>query len=73
MQAAILALGFAGPLLLVVSFASRFSLGLDAPWYLAELVAVGFVPLSSLLVFSAWLAVAAQNRRSEAERLRAVD
>src|SRR5206468_8125531 len=59
-QAAVLVLGFAGPLLLVGSFAGRLDLGLDAPWYLAQLAAVGYVPLPSLLVLGAWLAVAAQ-------------
>jgi len=52
--------GFAGPLLLVGSFAARLDLGLDAPWYLAELAAVGYVPFPALLVLCAWLAAAAQ-------------
>jgi hypothetical protein len=60
LQAAVLAAGLAGPLLLLESFAGRLDLGLDAPWYLAQLAAVGFVPFSSLLVFAAWLAVAGQ-------------
>ena len=34
-----LAAGFLGPLLLLGSFAVRYGLGLDAPWYLAELAA----------------------------------
>jgi len=58
--AATLAAGFAGPLLLVGSFAVRLDLGLDAPWYVAELAAVGFVPFPTLLVFAAWLGVAGQ-------------
>ena len=41
----LLAAGFLGPLLLLGSFALRFGLGLDAPWYLAELTAIGYVPL----------------------------
>jgi hypothetical protein len=57
---AVLAAGFGGPLLLVGSFATRLDLGFDAPWYLAQLAAVGFVPFPTLLVFCAWLAVAAQ-------------
>jgi hypothetical protein len=60
LQFAVLVAGLAGPLLLVASFATRFELGLDAPWYLAQLAAVGFVPLASLLVLCAWLAVAGQ-------------
>jgi len=59
-RAAVLAAGFAGPLLLVGSFATRLDLGLDAPWYLAELAAVGYVPFPSLLTLCAWLACAGQ-------------
>ena len=32
--------GLAGPAIVVCSLAWRFGLGLDAPWYLLELVAV---------------------------------
>ena len=60
LRAAVLLAGFGGPLLLVGSLALRLDLGLDAPWYLAELAAVGFVPFPALLVTSAWLAVAGQ-------------
>jgi hypothetical protein len=59
-RVAVIAAGFAGPALLVGSFATRLDLGFDAPWYLAQLAAVGYVPLASLLVLSAWVAVAAQ-------------
>jgi hypothetical protein len=52
--------GAIGPLLLVGSFAVRLDLGLDAPWYLAELAALGYVPLASVLLGCAWLAVAGQ-------------
>jgi hypothetical protein len=52
--------GFAGPLLLVWSFAVRYELGLDALWYLAALVSVGYVPLPLVLVGLAWAAVAMQ-------------
>ena len=60
LRAATLAAGFAGPALLVVSFATRLDLGLDAPWYLAQLVAVGYVPLTSVVLFCGWLAVSGQ-------------
>lgn len=60
LQALVLVAGFGGPLLLVGSFAVRLDLGFDAPWYLAQLAAVGYVSFASLLVVSAWLAVAAQ-------------
>jgi hypothetical protein len=60
--------GFGGPLLLLGSLATRFDLGFDAPWYLAQLAAVGFVPFPALLVTSAWLAVAGQLAASVAGR-----
>jgi hypothetical protein len=56
----ILALGFAGPGVLVVSFATRFELGFDAPWYLAQLAALGYVPASAAVIALAWVAAAAQ-------------
>jgi hypothetical protein len=59
-RAAVLAAGFVGPALLVGSFATRYGLGLDAPWYLAELVALGYVPLTAVVIALAWLAVASQ-------------
>ena len=42
------------------SLAVRFGLGLDAPWYLAALVAVGYVPPVAVLGAVAWLAAAGQ-------------
>ena len=54
------AAGFAGPLLLLGSFAFRFGLGLDAPWYLIALAAVGYIPLPLMLAFLAWGAAATQ-------------
>ena len=59
-RASVYLAGFAGPLLLLGSFARRFELGLDAPWYLAKLVAVGYVEPPALLIACAWLAVSAQ-------------
>src|SRR5207302_7085792 len=35
--------GFAGPLIVLASLAWRFGLGLDAPWYLLQLVGLGYV------------------------------
>ncbi|MDQ3993147.1 MAG: hypothetical protein M3229_05765, partial [Actinomycetota bacterium] len=54
------ALGLAGPLVLLGSLAIRFGLGLDAPWYLAQLVAVGYVGSGPVLLAALWLASAAQ-------------
>jgi hypothetical protein len=59
-RAAVFVAGFAGPLLLLASFGRRFELGLDAPWYVAKLAAVGYVEPPALLIAGAWLAVAAQ-------------
>jgi hypothetical protein len=59
-RAAVLALGLLGPLLLIGSFAWRFELGADAPWYVMQLAALGYVPLPSILIALAWLAAAGQ-------------
>jgi hypothetical protein len=52
--------GLAGPVLVLCSIAVRFGLGLDAPWYLAELTAIGYVPALELILLLAWIAVASQ-------------
>ena len=59
-RGALLATGFTGPLLLVVSFAERQELGLEAPWYLLSLVATGYVPWLAVAIALAWLAAASQ-------------
>jgi len=59
-QIAVYALGFAGPLLLLASFAVRFGMGLDAIWYLIALTAVGYVPVPLVVAFLAWGAAASQ-------------
>ena len=59
-QIAVYALGFAGPLLLLASFAVRFGMGLDAVWYLIALTAVGYVPVPLVVAFLAWAAAASQ-------------
>ena len=59
-RGALLTLGLAGPLILTISFATRFELGGDAPWYLLSLVATGYVPWVAVLLGLVWLAVAAQ-------------
>ncbi len=60
LRAAVLIAGFAGPALLLWSFASRYGLGLDAPWYVAWLFALGYAPAPGLVVGLAWAAAAAQ-------------
>jgi hypothetical protein len=57
---AVLTSGFLGPLLLGASLALRYHLGLDAPWYLAELTAVGYVKLPAVVIAAGWLAAAGQ-------------
>ena len=59
-RAALLAAGLLGPLLLLGSLAWRYGLGLDAPWYLAELTATGYVPLSAVVIAAGWLGAAGQ-------------
>lgn len=56
----VLAAGFAGPGLLLWSFASRYGLGFDAPWYLAWLFALGYAPATALVVVLGWAAAAGQ-------------
>ncbi len=67
-RGALLVAGFAGPLLLVVSFAQRQGLGVEAPWYLLSLLATGYVPLVVGALGLAWLAVAAQLAALAADR-----
>jgi peptidase M28-like protein len=57
---AVFAGGFAGPALLLWSFATRFGLGSDAPAYIVQLIAVGYVPFTMVLLSLGWLAVAGQ-------------
>ena len=57
---AVFATGFAGPLIVVGSLAWRFGLGLDAPWYLLELVGLGYVSTTALAVVLLGAAAAAQ-------------
>ncbi len=59
-RAALLVAGSIGPLLLLGSLAWRYGLGLDAPWYLAELTATGYVQLPSVVIAAGWLAAAGQ-------------
>jgi hypothetical protein len=60
LQLGLLAAGLSGLLLLLLSFGVRFGLGFDAPWYLAALLAVGYVQLPPFVVFLAWVAGAGQ-------------
>jgi hypothetical protein len=57
---ALVAAGLVGPFILVGSFMFRFGLGFDAPWYLAELVAIDYVPIVAFVLVLCCLAGAAQ-------------
>jgi len=67
-RAAVLLAGFLGPAYLVWSFATHYGLGWDAPWYIVELFAVGYAPLSLLVIGLAWLAAAGQLAALAADR-----
>jgi Peptidase family M28 len=60
MRSGVLLVGLLGPAILLGSFAWRFELGSDAPWYVLELIAIGYVPLPSVVIGLAWLAAAGQ-------------
>ena len=64
--------GFAGPALLLWEFADRFGLGMDAPWYLLQLVALGRVPLVALALVVVWAASAGSARRTGRRKVRAL-
>ncbi|MCU1422512.1 MAG: hypothetical protein JWN36_2163 [Microbacteriaceae bacterium] len=57
---AVLLLGFSGPAILLWSFASRYGLGLDAPWYIAWLYSLGYAPLPGFAIGLGWAAAAGQ-------------
>ena len=59
-RAAVLAVGFLGPALVLWSFAFRYGLGWDAPWYVLELRALGYVPFMVVVLLVPWLAGAGQ-------------
>jgi hypothetical protein len=59
-RAIVLVAGFAGPLLLLWSFAERYGLGWDAPWYIAWLFALGYAPAPGFAIGLAWAAAAGQ-------------
>jgi hypothetical protein len=60
MRAIVLVAGFAGPLLLLWSFADRYGLGWDTPWYIAWLFALGYAPVPGFVIALACAAAAGQ-------------
>jgi len=65
---ALLVAGLAGPALIVLSLAIRFGLGFDAPWYLLELVSLGYVHVPAVAITLAGAACAAQLTAVTAHR-----
>ena len=57
---ALFVLGLVGPALLVFSLAWRYGIGLDAPWYLLELVGLGYVSPAGFAIALAGAAGACQ-------------
>lgn len=60
LRTGVLLAGFSGPLVLLWSFGTRFGLGLDAPWYLASLTALGYVQIQMPVIALVWAAAAGQ-------------
>ncbi len=56
----VFAAGLFGPAILLWSFAVRFGLGLDAPWYVLQLISIGYVRPLVLPIAAVWLGAAAQ-------------
>jgi hypothetical protein len=67
-RALVFVVGLVGPLLVVGSLAIRFGLGFDAPWYLLELVSLGYVKLPAVAITLAGAACAAQLAAVAANR-----
>ena len=64
----VLLAGFLGPGLVVWSFAKRYGLGLDAPWYIAHLYSLDYAAVPGLLVILTWAAAAGQLLALSARR-----
>ncbi len=62
------ALGLIGPAIVLLSLAWRYGLGFDAPWYLLELVGIGYVSPLAFFLALAGVAAAAQLAMNAAGR-----
>ena len=60
--------GLIGPLIVLGSLAWRFGLGLDAPWYLLELLGIGYIGTVPVVLTLAGTAAAAQLAAAAAGR-----
>jgi hypothetical protein len=67
-RAVVFAVGLVGPFVLLLSLAARFGLGLDAPWYLLELAALGTISVPTVAIVLAGTACAAQLAMAAAGR-----
>jgi len=65
---AVFVVGLAGPSVVVASLAWRFGLGFDAPWYLLELVGIGYVSTTAFAITLAGAAAASQLAAAAAGR-----
>jgi hypothetical protein len=65
---AVFAVGLVGPFLVLASLAWRFELGFDAPWYLLELAALGYVTVAPVLIALAGTGAATQLAAAAAGR-----
>jgi hypothetical protein len=59
-RALVLLVGCTGPALILLSLGVRYGLGFDAPWYLLELVALGYVQVPAVAIVLGGAACAAQ-------------
>jgi hypothetical protein len=59
-RAFVLLLGLTGPALILFSLGVRYGLGLDAPWYLVQLVALGYIKAPAVAIALGGAACAAQ-------------
>jgi hypothetical protein len=59
-RALLFLIGLVGPLLVLLSLGVRYDLGFDAPWYLLELAALGYVKVPAIAITLAGTACAAQ-------------
>ena len=67
-RAFVLLLGLIGPGLILLSLGVRYGLGFDAPWYLLELVALGYVHAPAVAIALGGAACAAQLSMAAAGR-----
>jgi hypothetical protein len=59
-RAIVLLIGLTGPALILLSLGVRYGLGFDAPWYLIELAALGYVQVPAVAIALGGAACAAQ-------------